>query len=36
VSLPGGNLGLITSAFNPTPTGAGKPRDIELMLRLDF
>jgi hypothetical protein len=36
VGLPSGNFGLITSAYNTTPTGAGTPRDIELMLRLDF
>jgi len=36
VSLPSGNFGLITGAFNSTPTGTGTPRDIELMLRLDF
>jgi hypothetical protein len=36
VGLPGGNFGLITNAFNTTPTGAGTPRDIEFMLRLDF
>jgi hypothetical protein len=36
VGLPSGNFGLITSALNTTPTGAGTPRDIELMLRLDF
>jgi hypothetical protein len=31
-----GNFGLITSAFNTSPTGAGTPRDIEFMLRLRF
>jgi hypothetical protein len=36
VNLPGGNFGLITSAFNTSPTGAGTPRDMELMLRLEF
>ena len=36
VGLPSGKFGLITSAFNTTPTGAGTPRDIELMLRLEF
>ena len=36
VGLPNGNFGLITSAFNTTPTGTGTPRDIELMLRLEF
>jgi hypothetical protein len=36
VSLPSGNFGLITSAFNNSPTGTGTPRKIELMLRLDF
>jgi hypothetical protein len=36
VGLPSGNFGLIPNAFNTTPTGAGTPRDIEFMLRLDF
>ena len=36
VSLPNGNFGLITSAFNTTPTGAGTPRDLQFMLRLEF
>jgi hypothetical protein len=36
VSLPSGNFGLITSAFNNSPTGTGTPRKIELMLRLEF
>jgi hypothetical protein len=36
VNVSSGNFGLITSPFNTSPTGAGTPRDIELMLRLDF
>jgi hypothetical protein len=36
VSLPSGNFGLITNAYNSTPIGVGTPRKIELMLRLDF
>jgi hypothetical protein len=36
LSLPSGNFGLITSTFNSSPTGAGTPRDIQMMLRLDF
>jgi len=35
-SLPSGNFGLITNAYNNTPIGVGTPRKIELMLRLDF
>jgi hypothetical protein len=36
LSLPSGNFGLVTNTFNNSPTGAGTPRDIQMMLRLDF
>jgi hypothetical protein len=36
VNLSSGNYGLITGAFNTTPTGTGTPREVEFMLRLEF
>jgi hypothetical protein len=36
VSLPSANFGLIQSSYNSSPTGSGTPREIQLMLRLDF
>ena len=36
VSLPSANFGLIQSSYNSNPTGSGTPREIQLMLRLDF
>jgi hypothetical protein len=36
VSLPGANFGLIQSSYNSNPTGSGTPREIQLMLRVDF
>jgi len=36
VNLPGANFGLIQSSYNSNPTGSGTPREIQLMLRLDF
>lgn len=35
ISNPG-QFGLITSVINGTPTGSGGPRQVQLMLRLDF
>jgi hypothetical protein len=35
-SLPSGNFGLITSAFNSAPIGTGTPRELQFMLRLDY
>ena len=36
VALPSANFGLIQSSYNSNPTGSGTPREIQLMLRLDF
>jgi hypothetical protein len=36
VNLPSANFGLIQSSYNSNPTGSGTPREIQLMLRLDF
>jgi hypothetical protein len=36
VALPAANFGLIQSSYNSNPTGGGRPREIQWMMRLEF